>query len=778
MTDRRFTWVAWLLGIGLAGLFWWPLVTGGGFVGGDIYSYYFPQKVFYAEQLQQGQSPFWNDRVGHGYPMLAESQAGVFYPPHLALYTWLDVNTAYSLSHLLHYVLAFVFTVGYARRFGVVPYGALLTGLVYVYGWFPCRSCWEWAIIGGTWLPAALWSVECLLQMRRWRFAGLLAAVLAVQMLAGHFQLAFITQLILLVYVPCRLWWIPQGGGLLPTRARWRAGVLLLVSGGLAIGMAALQLLPTWEFRRASQRAEVGSDHPLQFGSIPAWYWSQAVMPFKWYSPMTNRTALLQQDPAIPGVATNAGEAHLYFGLAPLLLAAIGIGAAFSRGDPRGIFWMLAGTFALFYTTGRLVPFVEGLPGFSFFQGPGRYGIVVTLAVALLAGETLGRWLTTRAMRRSAVIVAWLASLAALGSSWWLVEMTWMVLEAHPDAPPPPGWLPSAGLTMGAVLICVVLAAVGGYCEFGARRSLRALSGRLALGTLVFATVCDLWLVSHLIQFTDVLNDPPISRLASSPVREHLAKSRLPTRVFAPMANFPTVLGTSSTPVYFTFGPSEYTRRDLMMPTSQVEDPDDSFVPQTDDQMQWLERAGVTHIISFKPIDTSRWPLEEVWRGRDPVMNPALRHFAPLYLYRLSGGRGRVSFDPGGDGNTVEGFEGSGSEVTIDVTTRVVGRLVLTELMAEGWRVEVDGESREVELVEGMYRGVRLQPGDSRVRWHYRAPGLYWGLFISGVSLLVLATVGLLRYRRPGWLACLDLEAGPAEDMVRAEAVADREHGK
>ncbi|MEE3285514.1 MAG: hypothetical protein VX311_13110, partial [Planctomycetota bacterium] len=207
MTDRRFTLLVWLLGIALAGLFWWPLVTGGGFVGGDIYSYYFPQKTFYAEQLQQGHSPFWNDRVGHGYPMLAESQAGVFYPPHLALYTWLEVNTAYSLSHLLHYVLAFVFTVGYARRFGIPRFGALLAGLVYVYGWFPTRSCWEWAIIGGTWLPAALWSVECLLQTRRWRFAGLLAGILWIQMMAGHFQLAWITQLVLVVYVPCRLWW-------------------------------------------------------------------------------------------------------------------------------------------------------------------------------------------------------------------------------------------------------------------------------------------------------------------------------------------------------------------------------------------------------------------------------------------------------------------------------------------------------------------------------------------------------------------------------------------
>lgn len=58
--------------------------------------------------------------------------------------------------------------------------------------------------------------------------------------------------------------------------------------------------------------------------------------------------------------------------------------------------------------------------------------------------------------------------------------------------------------------------------------------------------------------------------------------------------------------------------------------------------------------------------------------------------------------------------------------------------MADGWQVEVDGEPREVELVDGMYRGVRLQPGDSSVRWHYRPPGLYWGLLISLVSLVAL----------------------------------------
>jgi len=759
MDFRGRIWLAWLLGLALAGLFWWPLVTGGGFVGGDIYSYYFPQKVFYAEQLSAGHLPTWNDRVGHGYPVLAESQTGVFYPLHLAMYSWLEVNTAYSLSHVLHYVLAFVFTVGFARRFGLSMTGACLAGLVFVYGWFPSRSCWEWAITGGAWLPAALWAVEGLLQTRRWRCAGLLSLILATQMLAGHFQLAWITQLVLVIYVPCRLWWIPVEGSRVTGRVRLRAGTLLLLSGLLSIGLASVQLLPTWQFRQQSQRAEAGVDHPLQFGSIPAWYWSQALMPFKWYSPVVDRNAALQQDPAIPGVASNVGEAHLYFGLAPLLLAVLGIADAFRRGDPRGIFWMLLGVFALFFTTGRLVPLVAWLPGFSFFQGPGRYGVVVTLAVAMLSGNALGRVLAPERLTFVAGLTVAAGALLGLGSTSWLILVTWTVVEQARLTPP--HWLPSISLTMTLALLLVAGVAAGVYLASSHRQSAVAIGRRVVTWSLGLTVVCDLWLVSHLIQFTDVLADPPIAHLSESPVREAVERDGEPTRVFAPMANFPTVLGMSATPVYFTFGPSEYTRRDLMMPQPRVEDPNQAFVPQTDEQWQWLEQAGVTHILSFHPIDPEEWPVAEVWRGRDPVMNPALRHPGPLYLYRMLSGRGRAALEGQSSGNRVVSSGREASTVTYEVEIQAPTRLVITELMASGWSVEVDGQPREAEVIDGMYRGVSLEPGDRSVRWCYRAPGLYWGTIASLLSLLVWATVGHVRFWTPRWLSFLDLEVEP-----------------
>ena len=135
--------------VGLTVIFWQPLWTGGGLIGGDTYTYYLPQKTFYADRLQAGEFPLWNNRVGHGYPVLGESQTGACYPSYLLAYSTLDVNTAYNAVHLLHYVFAFLFTWMYARRLGLRTMAALLAGVVFTYGWFPSRCCWEWAIVTG-----------------------------------------------------------------------------------------------------------------------------------------------------------------------------------------------------------------------------------------------------------------------------------------------------------------------------------------------------------------------------------------------------------------------------------------------------------------------------------------------------------------------------------------------------------------------------------------------------------------------------------------------------
>ena len=126
-------------GFGLAVAVWWTLATGGGLVGGDTYPYFFPQKQLMAQAFAKAELPLWHDRTGLGYPLHAESQAGIFYPSNQVLYRLFDVNRAYSFSVILHYGLAFVFAWRFVRTQFVSMWPALLGAVIYVYGWFPAR---------------------------------------------------------------------------------------------------------------------------------------------------------------------------------------------------------------------------------------------------------------------------------------------------------------------------------------------------------------------------------------------------------------------------------------------------------------------------------------------------------------------------------------------------------------------------------------------------------------------------------------------------------------
>ena len=161
----------------------------------------------------KGHSPFWNDRVGHGYPMLAESQAGVFYPPHLALYTWAGGQHRLQ-SQPPAALCAGVRVHRWVRHGGL---GFRDSGL-YWRGWSTSTAGSQHEVAGS---GRSSGGPGCRRRCGRWNACcrhvggdsqGCWAGILWIQMMAGHFQLAWITQLVLVVYVPCRLWWLPVGG--------------------------------------------------------------------------------------------------------------------------------------------------------------------------------------------------------------------------------------------------------------------------------------------------------------------------------------------------------------------------------------------------------------------------------------------------------------------------------------------------------------------------------------------------------------------------------------
>ncbi|MGL4465818.1 MAG: hypothetical protein ACRC1K_27005, partial [Planctomycetia bacterium] len=249
--------------VGLTLLFWLPLYQGDSFIGGDVYNYFWPLKKFYAEGLQQGELRLWHPRIGNGVPVLGESQTGALYPGHLAAYAFLEPVTAYNAVFLVHYVVAFGFFFGFARAAGLNRWAALLAAVVWVYGWFPPKACLEWSVVTGAWTPAILWATLEWLRTGDRRRGGALSATLALQLYAGHFQLAFVTLLAVGWLFVC---W-PTPGVDLKIQNRRRFAVL----GWLALGflLAGPQVASTWELKARSQRDERGFVKELGYGNVP-----------------------------------------------------------------------------------------------------------------------------------------------------------------------------------------------------------------------------------------------------------------------------------------------------------------------------------------------------------------------------------------------------------------------------------------------------------------------------------------------------------------------------
>ena len=684
------------LAVALTVVFWRPLWTGGGLIGGDIYYYFLPQKVAYAEALQRGEWPIWNNRQGLGYPTVGESQTGVFYPLHLILYGLLPVGRAYAASMLLHYVLTFLTAWLFARRVGLSSLAALLTALVYTYGWFAPRISLEWTILGGAWLTLALWLVESFLQTGRWRHVFFLAIVLAVQILPGHFVMAFLTQLAVLGWVTLRL--VFQAVRREPVAWRAAGGIGLALAMGFAL--SAIQLVPTWELKQLSQRQTVTQEHDPGYGYLPPKYLLQAVAPWYWYA----GDAPLKS--AMTGTSrTNRVEAHLYFGLAPLLLAVWGTVTALRNppelersetpvsGDtrstspdtPRGfallqprppprnlaILCLVLGTAATVYATGCLIPLTQHLPGFSFFEGPGRYGVITTLMVGLLAGLGLDHLLPRR--NRS--------------NQWVLTSL------------------------------------------------------------LFVGTTADLWLVQRTVAHAVVVETAPIDALPHSELRRRFLDHPQPVRVLSPASNAGTLLGISVWPPYLGLSPAAY-----FDPQRKLPDPIPYETRPTPEQIAWLRRAGVTHLLLLPPRANiaSRVSIEELWRDADgepavrfvtsqadPVLNPVLDVQGALRVYELLGTRGRVAYEQG----TAKVASISPTRVEIDADGPG-GTVVLTELLYPGWQVTIDNEPAAPREVEGLFRGVDVPTGKHRIVWMYRPMSLVWGAVISALPLVAWLVCG------------------------------------
>jgi len=176
----------------------WPLgLTNRILAGVDALTYFTPYWAYRMTELRAGHLPLWNPYLFAGAPFLANPQAAVLYPLHWPL-TWLEPSQALIWSALLHVWLASGFMYIFARRSaGLSSLASWLAGALFGLGGFTLAKIENINQLNGVaWLPAMLWLFDETRRVAGWRhrvrWGVALTIVIALQLLAGHTQTAFV----------------------------------------------------------------------------------------------------------------------------------------------------------------------------------------------------------------------------------------------------------------------------------------------------------------------------------------------------------------------------------------------------------------------------------------------------------------------------------------------------------------------------------------------------------------------------------------------------------
>ncbi len=391
--------------------------------GGDFVSFNFPQNVFAAHSLQNGEIPLWNPYVMTGQPFAADPNIGFFYPLKLLLMLAVPGFTYQEMEYLLilHYFLSGLFTYALARDLGVTRSGGIVAGLGFMFsGFMVAQVEHPNIIITATWLPLVF------LYFRRAILHGgaadalYSALFLAISIFGGHQQFSVLMVIWMLLWLAG--YWL-----VVNRRTFWSDVRAITLVFAVALAAAAVQILPALELISQSLRGQLGAAEATAI-NLPPSGWIALILPHFFGS------TGLQAESVWSGYG-NWSEAFAYVGVITLFLAAIGL-ALRGRGlEVLGRYeaWFLAGTavLGLLLAAGNATPLYGWaytlIPVLRFLRVPARFVYWFDMSLPLLAGfgiDFFARAPVAGSRWRRVVIVFVALALAAVALGRAAVPMT------------------------------------------------------------------------------------------------------------------------------------------------------------------------------------------------------------------------------------------------------------------------------------------------------------------------------------------------------------------
>ncbi len=443
---------------GLAGaivvpiLFFWRELLGlSVFAGFDFTHLILPFHQFARESLAHGVLPHWNPYIFAGFPQISEGEGGLFYPGNLLMWLPGDQAVLMSWTVVLHLILTGCLMYAFLRGRGASRAAAgwmavfyqLIPGLILRFetvGLFQAVA----------WIPGFYWACEQAVsngaggRWSKWLMWTLFAAVqIAFMLLAGSSQIAFYTMVGAVFF----LGGVAAMGPRQRIRAVCAAGTFL-ISAGLGICLAAVQLMPTSMLAALSYRL---MDADIGFYRMGTWL-------------SLSRLASLFMFPAVkqPGDLLDYISSLGYVGLLLFILGGMTLSLHRRHMNPilppffLGFFGLILAFGFNFSTWHDLITF----PVFSLFRALGRMILPTQVALVALAAvglDALFKQNWDEIERKRLVSGAWWSMVVAAGLVVWLVVNEGLPLSG----------LQTIGLILLGAMALIVAIGLVGYFRTG-----------------------------------------------------------------------------------------------------------------------------------------------------------------------------------------------------------------------------------------------------------------------------------------------------------------------
>jgi hypothetical protein len=717
---------------------------------------FYPWHEFAKQTILSGYLPLWNPWVGMGAPLLANAQSALLYPPNWLL-LFLPVKFGQGLLLVGHLLWAGIGMVKLSRTLGIGCLGRTAAGLAFMLcGYLAARSWFLTINASVAWLPWIILAGEAALRQRRGIFSAPLTAALCLQWLAGHWQTAWYTGLIL-----CG-WMIVRAFSLRPAwKQMLSAGVRLLTAGLLAFALGAAQFLPTLEYWWNSQRAGGAETAAALAYSFWPWQWITLIAPNFFGNPARGDYW---------GYA-NFWENAIYIGLLPLALAGMAVARRIlRRGIPDFPYGYLLVVMGLTAVLGMgnwtpVFPFLfSHIPTFNLFQAPARILIGWEFSLCLLAAAGAEGWAQAQeSSRRGPANLLVVAAAATIGGI--------AAVSVRSIRPTFPLAVIVAG-TLGMLIAGVWMLKVESQNRPGLRRiwpaaavALIGLDLIVADAGLLPVTTPDLYRAANRTGAEIAASLDGRRLFMPEEIRYRLMYGRaFLFRTFAGLADWVEIRrwelpnvgamdGIRSANNFDSFVPARYavlTGGVEALPAAQR----GRLLGMMDVGAVWEWPAGAESpslrylangAVRAWGVCSARWTIgpDDSWQALiDPQFDPA----QTVILEVGRGDEGRpcesapeVSLAGTGDPNLVR--------AEVDFPRDAF--LVLTDVNYDGWNAFLDGERIPLLQADYAFRAVRVPAGKHTVEFRYIPLSFWGGLILSAAVLLVLIAFGIYsRFRQ------------------------------